>query len=225
MSPAVLQPSRIRQHPALTYLGLADRLCQTLAEHDTDCAPLEWLAERLGVPETELRTAVDYALHLGICDEVLYCLPRQPVAAGFEPCHRGGRMQLRLRGSGLRPPLLIRGARVGPVPKPQRGQTLGAGELAYTISRLTLMATNWLPPTPDPTRYLFELIAEAWRHGTGARQLRGMGIHRAYFGTPIAVGPGAPGGATNRLELVTYRRLSGHELVNVYPIPARGGQR
>ncbi|GAA5172708.1 hypothetical protein GCM10023321_72950 [Pseudonocardia eucalypti] len=212
----------VHLHLALTYLRLADLVCQTLADHGVDCAPLVWLSRTLDVPAAELRTTVHYALHLGICPDptgpVLYCLPRQPIAAGFVPVHRGGRMLLRLPGCRLRPALGLSGQRVGPVPAHERGTTIGAGELAYTVCRLTLMAGNWLPTSPDPARYLFELVAEAWRHASGTRRLGGLGIHRASFDTPIAFSAGA---MTNRLELVTNR----HELVNVYPIPACRGDR
>lgn len=211
----------VLSHPALTYLRLADLICQRLAELNADCAPVAWLSRTLGVSAAELRATLDYALHLGICEEptgpVLYCLPRGPIAAGFRPVHRDGRMSLRLPGRGLRPALLIRGCRVGPAPEHERGMTLGAGELAYTVCRLTLLAGRWLPGGPDPTRRLFELVAEGWRHASGTRHLGGLGIHRASFDQPIAVRP-----VTNRLELVTNRRKGGHELVNVYPIPARG---
>ncbi|GAA5172789.1 hypothetical protein GCM10023321_73110 [Pseudonocardia eucalypti] len=203
----------------MNYLRLADLLRQTLAEHDLDCASLSWLSHTLGVPAVELRTAVKYALHLGICESgagpVLYCLPRQPMATGFEAVHRNGRMVLRLPGHGLRPPLLISGQHVGPVPEDERAGTLGAGELAYTICRLTLMAGNWLVAASDPTRLLFELIAEGWRHGSTSRLGRGFSIHRASFTEAIATEP-----ATNRIELVTNRHRGGHQLVNLYPIPA-----
>ncbi|GAA5159559.1 hypothetical protein GCM10023321_40870 [Pseudonocardia eucalypti] len=220
-------PTRqVHLHPALTYLRLADLVCQTLADHRVDCAPLSWLSHTLGEPTADLRTTMDYALHLGICtdgtDEVVYCLPRQPIAAGFIPAHSVGHMQLRLPGQRLRPALLITGHRVGPVPESERGTTLGTGELAYTVARLTSMAASWLPDSPDPTRYLFELIAEAWWHASGTRHLGGLGIHRVNFEQPIASGPEVPGETTNRLELVTDRHLTGHELLNLYPIPARG---
>lgn len=215
---------RARLHPALTYLRLADQVCQTLAEHGVDCAPLAWLARTLGVPAVELRTTVDYALHLGICEDaaagpVMFCLPRGPVAAGFVPVHRDGRMRLRLPGQRLRGPLWVSGARVGPMPEHERGLVLGAGELAYTVRRLTRMASGWLPEFPDPTRFLFELVAEGWRHASGTWHISGFGVHRASFELPVAFGPGW---VSNRLELVTNRHLGGHELVNVYPIPARG---
>lgn len=217
----------VRQHPALTYLRLADQVCQTLGDHEVDCAPLAWLASTLGVPATELRTTVNYALHLGICEDaaagpVMFCLPRQPIAAGFQALHRRGRMRLRLPARGLRPALTIRGHRVGPVPEHERAATLGGGELGYTINRLTRMAATWLPDSPDPTRYLFELIVDGWRHAWGVRQFGGLGIHRASFELPMAFGPGAPDGISNRLELVTNRRRGGYELVNVYPVPGRG---
>jgi hypothetical protein len=212
---------RVLTHPALTYLRLADLVCQQLAELNVDCAPIVRLTRLLGVPADELRTTVRYALHLGICEEptgpVLYCLPRGPIAAGFRPVHRDGRMSLRLPGRGLRPALLVRGYRVGPAPEHERGMTLGAGELAYTVCRLTLLAERWLPGGPDPTRQLFELIAEGWRHATGSRHFGDLVIHRASFDQPIAVQP-----VTNRLELVTNRCRGGHELANLYPIPALG---
>ncbi|GAA5172737.1 hypothetical protein GCM10023321_73000 [Pseudonocardia eucalypti] len=217
----------VRSHPALTYLRLADLVCQRLAEFGVDCAPLIWLCRELGVSETELRATMDYALHLGIqptrAGELVYCLPHQPIAAGFLPEYRRGRMRLRLPGRGLRSPLLIIGRRVGPAPDGEA--TLGAGELGYTVSRLTSMAGTWLPASPDPARFLFELMAEAWRHADGTHQLGGLGIHRASFQAPIAAGSGVSGDATNRLELVTNRRGKGHELVNLYPIPARGVDR
>ena len=212
----------VHLHPALTYLRLADLVCQTLTERGVDCVSLAWLSGALDVPVDELRTTVRYAVHLGICHgadgSVMYCLPRQPIAAGFVPVYRDGRMRLRLPGCRLRPALWLSGQRVGPVPEHERdGTTLGAGELAYTVCRLGLMAASWLPPSPDPLRYLFELVAEAWRHASGTRYLGGLGIHRAGFEAPIAFGPEM----TNRLELVTNR----HELVNLYPIPVWGADR
>lgn len=213
----------VRSHPALTYLRFADLMCQRLAEFGVDCGPLTWLSDELGVSATELRCTMDYAPHLGIrstrAGELVYCLPRQPIAVGFLPEYRRGRMRLRLPGHGLRPALLITGHRVGPAPEGEA--TLGTGELGYTVSRLAAMAASWLPACPDPTRFLFELIAEAWRHASGTRQLGGLGIYRASFQTPIAT----LDEPTNRLELVTNRRAPGHELVNLYPIPARGADR
>ena len=195
---------------------LASLMCRTLADQRADCAPLDWLSSTLATPAARVRTAADYAPDLGCCPShagsLVYCLPRQPIAAGFEPVFRGGRLRLRLPAPGLRPALLIIGQRVGPVPEHEREGAVGTGELAYTVRRLTQMAADWLPDCPDPTRYLFELIAEAWRHA-GTRCLGDLGIHRTSFESPIAAG-------TNRLELVTNRRRTGQELVNVYPIPA-----
>ena len=216
----------VHLHPALTHLRLADLICRQLADHGVDCAPLAWLSRTLEVPAGQLRTTMNYAIHLGICHtrggEVVYCLPRQPIAAGFTPTYRAGRMQLRLPAHRLRTPLLINGQRVGPAPERERATTPGAGELAYTVHRLTLMAMNWLPEVADPTRYLFELIAETWRHGRTVRHIGELGIHRASFDRSTIFGPSDPDGLTNRLELVTSRHLNGHELVNLYPIPAQG---
>lgn len=208
-------------HSTLSMSGLADQVYRYLVRRGIDFAPLDQLANRLGATARELRVAVDSVSYLGFCtggEPLVYCLPAQPMAAGFEVDHHAGRLVLRLPSHGLRPPLVISGQYVGPVPRHERPTTLGAGELAYVISRLTLLAGYWLPVIPsDPVRFLFELIAEGWRHASTSRLDGGFGIHRTSFTQLIACDP-----ATNRLEFVTNRHRGAHQLVNLYPIPVRG---
>lgn len=224
MSLTVLEPkqSRTRPRPAPSHRLLADRLGQTLAEHRMDCAPLNQLAHFLGAAAAALLTATAYAPELGICTDegqpLVYRLPRQPIAAGFRPVCRGGRMWLRLPGHGPRPALWITGRRIGPARAGECGAPMASGELAYTLNRLVSMAADWLPDGPDPARYLFELIAQAWWHGSGTRQLGGLAVHRARFEAPVTLGPNP----ANQLELVTNRCGTGRELINAYPIPALG---
>jgi hypothetical protein len=210
------------RHSTLARARLADRVYQVLARRGIDFAPLGALAQALAVGEAELRLIAECAPNLGVChgrELVVYCLPPQPTAAGFEVTHWRGRLWLRLASSEPRPPLLVGGQHVGRVPAGDRDTTVGAGELAHAICRLTLMAGRWMPNVPDPTRYLFELIAEGWRHATTTRH-GGFSTHQAEFDVPITLGSGAPGGGTNRLELVTNRSFRVHRLVNLYPVPA-----
>lgn len=204
-------------HLAPPRTGLAARISRTLAHRGVDGARLPWLVHTLGAEASEIRLAVGSTPYLGICPDggpVVYCLPPQPMRAGFEVRWLAGRLRLRLAGRGLRPPLFIGGELIGPAPDDERDITPATGELGYTVCRLTLMARSWLPPAPDPTRLLFDLITEAWRHGTTSRLGGGFSVHRANFTAPIATGP-----VTNRLELVTNRGRGGHRLVNIYPIP------
>ncbi|GAA5175168.1 hypothetical protein GCM10023321_80680 [Pseudonocardia eucalypti] len=196
-----------------------------LAEQGVDFARLARLAHLLRVTGEQVRTAVAADPRLGICAEpepVVYCLPAGPVAAGFEVRRRAGRLLLRLPGRGLRPALLLSGCYLDPGMPYERIGTVGAGALAYTVARLTSLARHWLPPVPDPTRHLFELTAETWRHGARQRQAGPLAVYRADFTELIATGPGLPDGGTNRLELVTNRCWGGYRLVHVYPVPGRG---
>ena len=102
------------------------------------------------------------------------------------------------------------------MPVSERGETIGAGELAHTISRPTLMAASWLPPTPDPTKFLFELIAHAWWLGPAPRRAGDMlAVHRADVGRTIAASDGS---TSSRLELVLNYQGGLYQLVNVYPV-------
>lgn len=200
MYPVTIQRSSLR---------LAHRVRRTLTDHNVDYVSLDWLSRVLDVTEPELYLATATTPHLGIHRgpaPTVYCLPPQPVAAGFEVRQdTGRRLLLRLPGRGPRPPLVITGQRVGPEPA-------GAGELAYTVRRLTQMAANWLP---DPG-ILFELVAEAWRHAETTHPGGGVWLHRADFAEAITAD-----GSTNRLELVTNRRWGAHQLANVYPVPVQ----
>lgn len=201
---------------------LAGKIYRALVSAGVDFLPLDSLARKIGVAGDTIRRAAEVAPYLGVLpakpEPLIYCVPPQPLAAGFTVRHREDRLMLWLPGRGLYPALMINGRHVGRVPGPERELTLGAGELAHTVSRLTLMAESWLPCVPDPSRYLFELIVAAWGQRPACR-LDGFGVHRASFDGIIAT---HPDGGTNRLELVTNRRRSVHQLVNVYPIPAQG---
>lgn len=110
---------------------------------------------------------------------------------------------------------MISGKHVGPVPRHERAATLGAGALAYVIWRLTLLAGYWLPVvTTDPTRMLFKLIAEGWRHASTSRLGGGLDVHRTSFALLTASDP-AP---IDSSSPPTDRRAQ--QLVNLYPIPA-----
>lgn len=76
-----------RLHPALTYLRLADLVCQQLATCGLDCAPLAWLSSTLEMPATELEIALKYALHLGICGH-----PARDHAPGAGRAGQGGQV-------------------------------------------------------------------------------------------------------------------------------------
>jgi hypothetical protein len=205
--------------------AVAQRLAQILAGRGVDLGGVEQLARALKVNESVVRAAAAHAWFLGLCAAeerlMVFCLPPQPLAAGFHAEHRRGRLVLRLPVRHHRPALLLSGHWVGPVPVGDRGETVGAGELAHLVSRLVLMARSWLPTNaPDPARYLFELIAWAWRSGPTPRRGAGMvAVHRADLGGPVALCNGVP---TSRLELVTNHQGGIHQLVNVYPVAARG---
>lgn len=204
--------------------SLADRVCRVLLERGVDFAPLVSLAKSVDAEARAVLAATTHVPYLGFLtigsEPNVYCVPPQPGLAGFRVAHRSGRLRLRLPARGLRPALWISGQRVGPAPRAERASPAGSGELAYTVACLTRIAENWLPDVPDPAMYLFELIVEGWRHASASSEGGGLGIHRARFTESIAFGAGAPGGATDRIELVTNRYLTGHELANVYPIPA-----
>ena len=200
-------------------------LRQILAGHGVDLAGADQLARALKVNESLVRAAAAHAWFLGLCAAeerlMVICLPPQPLAAGFQAEYQRGRLVLRLPVRQHRPALLLSGHWVGPVPVGDRGETVGAGELAHLVSRLVLMARSWLPSNaPDPARYLFELIAWAWRSGLTPRRGAGtVAVHRVDLGRPVALRNGVP---TSRLELVTNHQGGTHQLVNVYPVADRG---
>jgi hypothetical protein len=117
----------------------------------------------------------------------------------------------------LSPGLPLYGNRVGPVPAHDRDHTTGAAELAHLVSRLTVLARRWLPPsTPDPMRHLFELVAHTWRLGRPPRRPDGtLSIHRAEFGRPIAWPHDLP---ASHLDLVLNHQGGHHQLVDLYPV-------
>lgn len=205
-------------------LGMVARwLYRVLSERGVDLAPVEALARAGKVSASEVRAAAAHAPYLGLCGTesqlMVFCLPPQPLAAGFLAEPRRERLVLRLPVRDHHPALVVSGHRVGPVPVSEREETIGSGELAHTVSRLTLMAASWLPPTADPTRCLFELIAQAWRLGPTPRRAGGtLAVHRADFGRPIAR---TNGSTSSRLELVLNHQGGAHQLVNVYPIAGR----
>jgi hypothetical protein len=203
---------------------VADLLCRLVTDAGVDLAPVDQLAHALNVSAAVVRAAAARVPYLGLCgperDLMLFCLPPAPIAAGFHAEPRHGRLVLRLPARDHRPALLLSGHRVGPVPAHDRDHTIGAGELAHLVSRLTLLARRWLPPsTPDPMRHLFELVAHAWRLGPTPRRPEGtLSIHRAEFGRPIAWPGGLP---ASRLDLVLNHQGGGHhQLVNLYPVTA-----
>lgn len=200
---------------------IADRIYHALVCRGIDVAPAEALARALCVPESVLCAGAARVPYLGLCgtgrELMVFCLPPEPIEAGFCAEYRDGRLMLRLPGQGRRPALLLSGRRVGPVPVEEREQTVGAGELAHLVSRLTLMARGWLPQVAaSPMRVLFELIAAGWRSGPPPELRAGgeLGVHRVDFTHPIGRGPVGP---THRLELVTHHHNGTHQLVNVYP--------
>lgn len=200
------------------------QLTEVITRRGIDHLPVEELAGRLRLSAAAVRAASAHAPHLGLCRGpgeglMVFCLPPAPVAAGFHVEHRRGRLVLRLPARGHRPALLLSGRWLGPVPVAERADTIGSGELAHLVSRLTLMARPWLPArAPDPVRYLFELIAHAWHLGpTPGRPGGGLWVHRVDFGHPVAWPPG--GEPTGRLELVAHHRGGRHLLVNLYPLP------
>lgn len=205
--------------------AVAHRLGQVLVGQGVDLAGVDQLARALKVSESVIRAGAAHAWFLGLCAAedrlMVFCLPPQPLAAGFHAEHRRGRLVLRLPVRHHRPALLLSGHWLGPVPVGDRGETAGAGELAHLVSRLVLMARSWVPTNaPDPARYLFELIAWAWRSGPTPRRGSGsLTVHRADLGRPVAMNKEIP---TSRLELVTNHHGGHHQLVNVYPVAARG---
>jgi hypothetical protein len=200
---------------------VAHRLRGILSEQGIDLAPVAELAAALNISPSVVRAAAAHAPHLGLCGTernlMLFCLPPQPLAAGFLAEQRHGRLVLRLPVRDHKPALLINGHRIGPVPVSERDETSGSGELAHTVSRLTLMAASWLLPAADPTKFLFELITRAWRLGpTPRRASRMLAVHRADFGRPIAR---CNGSTTGRLVLVLNYQGGPLQLVNLYPVP------
>jgi hypothetical protein len=225
MSPLTTGHARTAPNPHARDLTaeldqIARQIYRALAHRGIDLTPAHRLADSLDVPETVLRAAVARTPYLGLCetalDPMVFCLPPQPLAAGFLAEVRGRHLALRLLARG-RPALLLSGRQVGPVPAAEREETIGSGELAHLVSRLTLMAASWLPPAAmSPTRLLFELIASGWRSGSRSRDSGELAVHQADFDQPIAWGPI---GSTRRLELVTHYHGGTHQLVNIYPSP------
>lgn len=209
---------------------IASRVRQALAELGADFAAMAGLASLLRLTESQLYAAVEPVPYLGVCGTsdapLLYCLPAGALAAGFVPELRDGQLVLRLPARGHRPALLISGQLVGRVPRAERDQVLGAGSLAYVVHRLTAMAHSWLTPTPDPTRRLFELIAQAWHRGPiPLRPAALVRVHRAAFDRSTATGNATGNAAaSNCLELVVNYRDSEYHLLNLYPLPARGDE-
>jgi hypothetical protein len=200
-------------------------LYRELNERGVDLAAVSDVAHALNVSESVVRAAAAGAVNLGLCageNRVsLYCLPPQPLRAGFRAVPQQGRLMLRLPRRGRRAELVLSGQRIGPVPHADRDETVGSGELAHVVSRLTLMASSWLPPVPgSPTQVLFELIAAGWSAVAPPRgERRELGVHQVGFDRPIAR---TPHGYTSRLALVTHYRRGCHQLVNVYPITREG---
>jgi hypothetical protein len=202
---------------------VAGSLYCLITDAGVDLAPVDQFAHALGVRAAVVQAAAARVPYLGLCgpehNPMLFCLPPAPIAAGFHAEYRHGRLVLRLPVRNHRPALLLSGHRIGPVPAHDRDDTIGAGELAHLVSRLTLLARSWLPRSaPDPMRYLFELVAHAWRLGQTPRRPEGtLSVHRAEFGRPIAWPGGVP---ASRLDLVLNHQGGHHQLVNLYPVPA-----
>jgi hypothetical protein len=232
--PSVAAPVTHRRHADEYALDLAPELptvagllYRLITDAGVDLALVDQLAHALNISAAVVQAAAARMPYLGLCGPehrlMLFCLPPAPIAAGFHAEHRRGRLMLRLPVRDHRPALLLSGHRVGPVPIHDRDNTVGAGELAHLVSRLTLLSRSWLPPSaPDHMRYLFELVAHAWRLGPTPRRPDGtLSVHRAEFGRPIAWPGGLP---TSRLDLVLNHQDGNHQLVNLYPVAAHPGR-
>ena len=194
---------------------LAAGIRRELARRRRDFAPVATLARTLRATPDAVRAAAAGERCLGLCGTAVFCLPPQPLAMGFRAELRNQRLMLRLPAR-HRPDLWISGHRLGPMPpgEPDGAAPFGRGELAHTITRLSLMARSWLHPGIDPTRELFELIATAWLLGHRPKCVGTLGVLRVDFNTPIAREHGR---LTSHLELIVNLTQGAHQLVNVFP--------
>ena len=217
-------PPAVGEHSAVRLRSLALGVRRELARRGLDYAPIVALAHVLRTSPDSIRAAATRDPVLGLCGPAVFCVPPQPLAMGFRPELRGGRLALRLPVR-HRPDLWVTGHRLGPMPANEldgahdKLALFGRGELAHTIARLTLMARDWLLPGEDPTRQLFELIATAWLLGRRPKRIDTLGILRVDFEVPIARENDRP---TSRLELVVNVEDGTHQLVNVYPFSGGG---
>ena len=197
-----------------TALDRTARLARAeLARRGGDLRPLADLAPALGVPEATVAEAAMRDPDMGVCGPadapLVWSLPSGPIAAGFAPRFRDGRMQLVL-GPGL--PLVL-------------SDSQEDGRLGQTLNRIYLMADRWLLAGPgaqargDRFRRLYELIASTWFDSPGPQPIGdGMRIYRADHGVPIATRFWTDGSETSLLEVVVRTDSDGEcHLVNAYP--------
>jgi hypothetical protein len=194
-----------------------------------DLAPVKELAPHLGVTETTFRYAVARDGSLGLCGPpkaaMVWCLPPGPVAAGFRPELVERRLMLVLPGAAAAPgSLVLSGRQVGSDDLNNLGGP-SCGELGNTITRMYLMADQWLIGDPQQntpaqrSHRLFELVARTWRTSPTLRWAsHQLEVYEHDHGTPIATRFWAGGAATSTLEIVVWTdEQGGHHLVNVYP--------